>query len=288
MLPTATLPTATAKALNDCQTVIMRIERLERRNRHLRWGMALMLVSLFVSFTSGAVFNDANKPLATGGLVIQDDTGKVRAVLGCAADGGVALSFFDRRLRPRFSIGINENDMPGLSIKDKEANLVCGLGFDRDGTTRLDFNNTAGGGSIQLRSLPDGTSDLTVSRRGKKAIGLGTSADGTVGLTVIDQEGQVGLGMGIRADGSTEVQLGAAQNTPKLLLRATRLGNTDLTITGNGKRRIGLGTAPDGTAGLSIFAPDGAAELLELKVPAAALPLVQIKDANQKVLFHSP
>ena len=183
-----------------------RVDRLERENRRWRRAGVLVLLVGVILATGGARWADGPRTVVAEGLLIQDKDGGLRAMLGSGPDGGALLTMFDSKLKPRFVLGVKPDGEPGLSIKDQDGRLRFGMGFMADGTSRLEVGGSGGKGSVILRVRSDGVADLGVLRREKLAVSLGTTPEGTAGLSGYDRDSKQRLALGVREGGQPVLQ----------------------------------------------------------------------------------
>jgi hypothetical protein len=99
-----------------------RIEKMERDYRRLKIGVyCVAAFALLVAFTSGISLD----PLTTRGLVIEDDDGNTRAVLGTKEDM-VTFDLLDKNGKPRASMAVMEHG-PLVMLNDKNGKVRASM-----------------------------------------------------------------------------------------------------------------------------------------------------------------
>ena len=82
-----------------------RVAMLEQTNRRYRWCMIGLAALLLLTVGVGAVQVGEDGELVLKKLVIEDDEGRERIVLGTWATGQASLTHFDRNGKMRISTG---------------------------------------------------------------------------------------------------------------------------------------------------------------------------------------
>jgi hypothetical protein len=138
-------------------TLRRRIEKLERDFGRRRWTFAYLalLGVLAIGAVRSQVIVEPRMPPAASRLVLQDNTGRLRAhmgvneqdipiltflnragneraTIGLSVDGGSAFWLADQNNRDRLAIGSRPDGVPGLSL------------FGRNGTVRAELGSTDG------------------------------------------------------------------------------------------------------------------------------------------------
>ncbi len=98
-------------------SVVRRLERVERENRRLkRWG-SVMLLGIACLTMMGQT--QSGKTVEAERFVVRDTKGKVRAELGAFPEGKTALVLYDQERRPRVEVRILPDGRMGLAISDE-------------------------------------------------------------------------------------------------------------------------------------------------------------------------
>lgn len=130
------------------ETLVIRVERLERENRQWKRAGAVALagivaLGLMGQTTSGAVAKvveakefilrdskgDTRAVLALGpdgsvGLGLSDETGTARAWLSLGPQGSPSFALFDRAARPRATLRLWPDGVPRLALNDQKGNVI--------------------------------------------------------------------------------------------------------------------------------------------------------------------
>jgi hypothetical protein len=143
-----------------------RLERLERHNRRLRLGGALLLLGIVAGATMGQGRGPSHAVEAQR-FVVKDARGKSRAVLGMSAEG------------------------PGLSLYDPDGNARAALALAGDNTSRLGFYDRQGKSRVVVDVQEDGTSTVGFyDKTGKAHAHLRVAPDGSPVLGFFDKDGR--------------------------------------------------------------------------------------------------
>jgi hypothetical protein len=184
-----------------------RLDRLGRENRQWRRVGILAVVVAVTIAAGGARWADGPRRVVAETLVIEGKDGAIRAALGSGPDGGAMLVMYDSKRNARLALGVRQDDVPGFSIKDQDGRLRFGIGFMEDGTSRLEIGGAGGKGSAIVRVEPDGVAHLSVLRGENCAVALGTTPEGTAGLSGYDPDGKHRIALGVQPGGQPVLQL---------------------------------------------------------------------------------
>jgi hypothetical protein len=256
------------------EPLLLRIERLERANRTMKFAVAGLLIAFFaigaapeVKFPHGPRQIDAQR----FNLVTRD--GKLLASLGAGPNGG-SLAFFDASGRAEMLVGTGAG-APSIGVAAFDGNdLIPGNGnarfvlavdsnaagesvFDQNGTTRLSNVLTSNNSS-------DGTFfyDATGTLRG--GIGIGSNGPG---VFLDDSKGVARILEGITGDDASSA-----------------LALLDF----NGKPLADLSAAgDDSAASLQILDPSGTPRL-QAGSTVANGPQVLLNDAGGSTIWFAP
>ena len=83
-------------------------------------------------------------PDGTPDLVLCDEKGKTRATLGLARDGEPAVTFFDDKGKERAMLSVGSDGSPGLGLSDENRATRAMLSLLADGTPFLGFADKKG------------------------------------------------------------------------------------------------------------------------------------------------
>lgn len=128
-------------------TLVVRLERLERENRRLRRAGAVALAGVALVLMGQTTSGEVAKVVEATQFVLRDSKGDTRAVLALGPDGSVGLglsdeagtarawlslgpqgspsfALFDRAARPRATLRLWPDGVPRLALNDKEGNVI--------------------------------------------------------------------------------------------------------------------------------------------------------------------
>ena len=152
-------------------SLIQRVERLEKANRSLKSLVLCGLVVVLGIFLIGGT-GAPTKTVEAESFVVKDAQGIIHARFGITADGGPALTYYDRNNNPRLFIG-----SLGLG---KDFDLGLGL-YDDKGSPRVTFGILEG----QFSGLAVGGQD------GLEQITMRVDWKGVPSVKVSDKSGKV-------------------------------------------------------------------------------------------------
>lgn len=196
-----------------------RLDRLECEAR--RWKITSVVASAFIMLTvlGGAAAprpeDQRQEPtpgwtapqvvdeIRTKRLLVVDDNGKFRAVLGAATAGAVSLGLLDSQDTIRSVLIVDANGVPHLDLLDADATRRVVLSvFPKRAGLAL-FGEAARGGAI-LDVAADGTAGLGLTDRADnpRAAFL-LRADGAVLLNLNDPAGKLRASLGVHNTGAT-------------------------------------------------------------------------------------
>jgi hypothetical protein len=151
----------------DLAAVVTRLERVERQNWRLKVGGTLALLVAGAGLLMGQAMPKATTMEAEA-FVLRDATGKQRAALHLAADGGPALSFFDPAGVGRAALRLDREGSPDLTLIDQAAKNRAVLRVDRNGAPGLALFDPAGKPRATLYVVSDGSGLLQLSNQDEK------------------------------------------------------------------------------------------------------------------------
>ena len=151
----------------DLTAVVARLARVERQNRRLKIGGILVVVVTSAGLLMGQAMPKATTVEAETFLV-RDATGKQRAALRMAPEGGVALSLFDPAGIGRAALRVDREGSPDLTLFDSAAKVRALLRVERTGLPGLVFFDEAGKARATLYVESEGSAVLQLSRKDEK------------------------------------------------------------------------------------------------------------------------
>ncbi len=161
-------------------TLTPRLDRLERENRLLKIGGAILLLGLAAVGAMGQVLPKAiPKVVEAEQFVLRDTKGKIRAGLEVRAAGAPGLVLYDQNGKARAALNVLADGSPGLVLADQTENprAILTLPAD-DGAPRLHLSDRNG----KIRAM------LNVDTRGPS-------------LTLWDQNGNIRASLDIDTSG---------------------------------------------------------------------------------------
>jgi len=151
----------------DLAAVVTRLEKVERQNWRMKVGGLMVLLVTGTALLMGQAMPKATTVEAETFLV-RDATGKQRAALHMAPEGGVALSFFDPAGIGRAALRVDREGSPDLTLFDQTAKIRALLRVERTGLPGLVFFDEAGKARATLYVESDGSAVLQLSRKDEK------------------------------------------------------------------------------------------------------------------------
>lgn len=122
------------------QSLAHRIERLERQNRSLRIGGAIVVLLSAAALSIG--MSAPRKTLEADLLVIKDANGSTRMILGMS-DDGPAITMLDAKGKLRANIGVSEKG-PELDFLDTSETPRLQMFIDDKQVPRVNLLDTKG------------------------------------------------------------------------------------------------------------------------------------------------
>jgi hypothetical protein len=127
------------------QTLVIRLERLERENRRLRRAGAVALAGIVALALMGQTpSGEAAKVVEATQFVLRDSKGDTRAVLALGPDGSVGLGLSDEAGTARAWLSLGPQGSPGFALFDRAAQPRATLRLWPDGVPRLALNDKDG------------------------------------------------------------------------------------------------------------------------------------------------
>jgi hypothetical protein len=126
--------------LTEQQTLIQRINRLERQNRAVRAAGTLAVLAGAAALCIG--MSAPRRTLETDLLIIKDPTGNTRMILGMA-DDGPAITMLDSNGKLRANIGVTEKG-PEFDFLDQSETPRLQMFIDDKQVPRLNLLDSRG------------------------------------------------------------------------------------------------------------------------------------------------
>ncbi len=125
------------------ETLVRRLDGLERENRCLKWtGVVVLALLAAVVLMGQATTGKVAKVIEAEKLVLRDSTGAVRAVLGEEKSFGYCLTLYDENEKGRIFLG-SAREHYYLSFRRANGELAADLEVDGGSSLRLwDRNGT--------------------------------------------------------------------------------------------------------------------------------------------------
>ena len=121
------------------QTLVRRLNRVERDNRRWRWATALVLGGIVTAVLTGQSAPPTVAPVVEAEkFVLRDARGNARAWLE-TANGSVNLALADRDEKSRAFVYVRPDGSAGLALYDKSSTRRGGLYVSADGSPSLDL-----------------------------------------------------------------------------------------------------------------------------------------------------
>lgn len=151
----------------DLTAVVTRLEKVERQNRRMKVGGIMVLLVAGVGLLMGQAMPKATTVEAEA-FVVRDATGKQRAALHLAPDGGATLSLFDPAGIGRAALRVDREGSPDLTLIDQAATNRAVLRVGRNGSPGLALSDAAGKPRATLYVVSDGSGLLQLSNQDEK------------------------------------------------------------------------------------------------------------------------
>jgi|SRR6266850_6228495 len=126
--------------LTESQTLMRRIERLERQNRAVRAAGTLAVLAGAAALCIG--MSAPRRTLETDLLIIKDATGNTRMILGMS-DDGPAITMLDSNGKLRANIGVTEKG-PEFDFLDQSETPRLQMFIDEKQVPRLNLLDSRG------------------------------------------------------------------------------------------------------------------------------------------------
>lgn len=137
------------------ESLIQRLDRLERDNRRLRRTATLLLLGGLAMVLMGQAPVDrvaANtvvaQTLEAHSIVLRDARGRVRVLLESETAGPVTMTVADKQGRERLALGVGPAGGVGVVFRDKEGTVRAAMGVGPTGRPYLVSRRLANAGPI--------------------------------------------------------------------------------------------------------------------------------------------
>jgi hypothetical protein len=178
------------------QTVVERLERLERQNGRLRALAGVIIVSAFVFMAIGfapkkAVTAETSQDnITTRQIGIVDAAGNVRIALGVDEETGPVITRLSKKGDPVVSIGVVDKDgSAAISLSGKNDKAGLTLFTASDGTSGMIVDDNKGITRAMVGVGPDGTPVVSLNDAADKVTASMAVAGETPRISLADKDG---------------------------------------------------------------------------------------------------
>lgn len=200
---------------DSSDTLLQRIERLEQRNRSLKRGHLVSVLTLGALVLMAQTRAD-NAVIEARRIVLKDEGGRPRATLSVSSEGSSRFALLDRSGAERAALRVDSAGVASLSFTDNTRFAVVELTSGTLGSPSLTLSGPASAGGRARADL--GVMWLPTIL--EPSVELGRS--GTWGgpyLTLLERRGVVSLGGGLFSTGWPSIVLrGGRDSTPRAVL----------------------------------------------------------------------
>jgi hypothetical protein len=172
------------------ETLVTRIEKLERERRVTRVLGALVLIAV-AGLGLVAAKPARRTTVVTAPMAFKDAKGKERLWFGTRDDGSPAVFFSDARGATRGALLINDSGgftLMGYDPDGKTTNCYLGESPSGVGST-LSLGSRAGKASVTILAIPDETAMLAMQQDEQLVMAYAARKNGA-GLEIKDKEGK--------------------------------------------------------------------------------------------------
>jgi hypothetical protein len=166
----------TTQQTTDQAAILQRLDRLERQNRWMKRGGAIVLVLAGAAALMGSQAPPNDRADDSKAFILRDQTGKERAGLTLAADGPV-LRFFDDGGMERLRLGMFK-DVPGFVFYDANGKRQATLSAGTEGVRLFLYDNERP--RAWLRMSKDDIGLHILGEEARRHSALQVDPDGTV------------------------------------------------------------------------------------------------------------
>jgi hypothetical protein len=166
----------TTQQTTDQAAILQRLDRLERQNRWMKRGGAVLLVLVGAAALMGSQAPAKDRTDDSNAFILRDRAGKERAGLTLAANGPV-LRFLDEGGKERLRLGMFK-DVPGFVFYDSRGKRQATLSAATEGV-RLFLYDADERPRAWLRMSKDDIGLHVLGEEGRRHAGLQVDPDGT-------------------------------------------------------------------------------------------------------------
>ena len=167
-------------------------------------------------------------------------------------------------------------------LRDRQGGARAVLETRPDGAPHLLLRDQAGTDRIELLVAPDGAPIVNLKdQAGAVRLGLLVTHRGDPDLNMLDAPGKIRLNLGVGRQGAPELGLLQPDESDGLTFTLTPHGALVMDFSHEGKSRVSLVAAPDGSAGLHFCGPDEKGRLV-LALSEGAIPTLAARDQAGK------
>ena len=167
------------------ETVIERLEKVERQNRALRRVGGIALV-LFAAILMMGQTPSRPHTIEAGQFIVRDDAGKIRAALYSKGER-VVLALQDQNEKPRAVLDLGKDGAPSLRLFDEDGKARAGLSHRATGGSLLTLRDSNGKSRAMFITRPDGSPGLSLmDANSKERVLLTTKKGGEPILSMMD------------------------------------------------------------------------------------------------------
>jgi len=200
----------------EAETLVARLERIERDNRCLRWIGLLLVLCLAILIAAVPGLIGGRSRVRAARFELKDSSGRVRASLGFTKDGAAALQFVDEEGRDQLAMTAREQSSSIDLYQQGHPRMSMLTAVD--GSSTLQFLSPGNSVPTAIYTWPDGASGLFLSGQ-SSPVHLIAGKNGPARLSLLNREYQ---------------EMGAFQLSPEGTLDWQAIANSSVT---NGELR---------------------------------------------------
>ena len=189
--------------------LIARIEKLEKKQRRLHFGISGLSLALLGVLILGATNQGGN---SSRQLQVRDSSGKLRASLGVESSGDVVLRLNDAKGNVRSVLGVNRAGQPGLTFYHQKKKPAIELSVANQ-QPELRLQDAKGKTALTLQAATNAPllsmSDANASQR----VALGAKGKQTI-FSLSDASKRKRLSFVARPNGRSFIEMWAANGKP--------------------------------------------------------------------------
>jgi hypothetical protein len=246
----------------DWQTMVERLEGVERENRRLKARGVVALIGLAAVLLMGQAV-PGRRDIEAQSFTLLDSTGKSQARLGMVA-GGPALQLFDADGHGRAGISVRQDGTPWLSLFDGsgKGGVTLAVGANQD--TVLLIRDPDGKARATLGLGGQGVSLVLADAQGVSRVGIDVQAGDATRVVLQDRAGTTRAALGIDQTGAPTLRVIGRTGQPSAVLMSNDLGATLTLYDSSGAPRalVGPVEGKDQRAGTVMRRPASSVVLL--------------------------